>query len=113
MSGTYDRILLRSGGTDVFPADCVVYTPPGGAETNLRAYLDGLGAADEQTWTFTGDGGTVTFNIPGRVSLRRRSYRVHVGGVFQAITAFTLPSDAQTIVFTEAPPSGTSIIITT
>lgn len=59
-------------------------------------------------WTFTGDGVATAFRMPGRVSTAPSDYRVTIGGVRQMPgRAYTLSTDAEEIVFDEAPDAGT------
>ena len=71
----------------------------------------GFGVGEELTWSHTGDGSTVTFDLAGRLTTRPARYVVLIGGVQQSPAAYSLPADAETIVFVAPPPSGETIAI--
>ncbi len=71
----------------------------------------GFGAGVDLTWNASGDGATTVFSIPGRISTAASRYVVIVGGVRQAPTAYSLPTDAATLSFVEAPPADLPIVI--
>lgn len=71
----------------------------------------GFGSGAEPTWSHTGDGSTVTFSLTGRISTAVARYRVTVGGVLQTPDVYSLPTNAATVVFVEAPPSGLDVHI--
>lgn len=71
----------------------------------------GFGVGGDLVWSAAGDGATTVFPIPGRISTAVTRYVVIVGGVRQAPSAYSLPTDAATLSFVEAPPADLPIVI--
>lgn len=69
------------------------------------------GSGVETQWSFTGTGSAVTFSLPGRTISNPARFHVHVGGVLQAPSSFSIPASPSVIVFSEPPPAGVPITI--
>ena len=62
-------------------------------------------------WALTGASPTVAFSIPGATSSISAAYRVTVDYLLQDPNSYTIDNTADTITFSQAPPTGSEIIV--
>jgi hypothetical protein len=87
------------------------------SDAATKGYVDGItlygtGVATPQSWSFSGDGVTLSFTMnPVPASLDATMFLVEVGGVIQRPTVNYTINSPDVLTFTGAPPVGTNNIV--
>lgn len=103
---TIDTALLSAGEYSI-PDDYLIATAAG-AVVIAAATM----ATTPTYFTFIGDGTTTMFTIDGITSSIASDYQVSVEGILQTPdTSYTVSSINQSILFSEAPPANSAIVV--
>lgn len=103
---TIDTALLSAGEYSI-PDDYLIATAAGAVVVAAATM-----ATTSTYFTFIGDGTTTTFTLDGITSSIASDYQVSVEGILQTPdTSYTVSSTNQNILFSEAPPANSAIVI--